>query len=110
MTLLYNYSPSNPNPSLFRQGVALRFLPMNFIRSHSRGRKPQAYGPRGSIEIATLSVKNSRGNKQICAALVWNFRRWVIVLRLYLSALLTFPSVFKYLDKQCKHSGGMSQC
>ena len=34
----------------------------------------------------------------------------MIVLRLYLSALLTFPSVFKYLDKQCKHSGGMSQC
>ena len=58
----------------------------------------RAWGVRGSIEVvkrcalvrtncATLNVKSSVGHPQICAALVWNFRRWTIVLRLYLSAL-----------------------
>ena len=32
-------------------------------------------------------VTNWRGKQQIYAALVWNFWRWAIVLRLYLSAL-----------------------
>ena len=48
-----------------------------YYRSHRRGRRQQARGTRGSIEIAkcgifrtncaTLNVTNSRGNPQICA-------------------------------------------
>ena len=45
--------------------------------------------------FANVNVTNSRRNQQICAALVWNFRRWAIVLRLYLSTL--FPSALKSL-------------
>ena len=49
------------------------------IRSHNRGRRPQARGPRRTIEkdkcaifsenCATLNVINSRGYTQICVGL-----------------------------------------
>ena len=68
--------------------------------SRNQGSWPQARGPRGSIKIAkcaifrpswaTLNVTNLPGRPQICVACVWNFWRWAFVLRLYLSALLTF--------------------
>ena len=63
-------------------------------------------GPRGSIEIAKCAIfrTNCATPAQrhklerepanlICAALVWNFRRWAIVRRLYLRASLTVQGV-----------------
>ena len=54
------------------------------IRSHNRGRRPQARGPRKTIEkdkcaifsenCATLNVINSRGYTQICVGLGDSFK------------------------------------
>ena len=59
---------------------------------------------------ATPNVIKSHENPQIYAALVWNFRRWAIVLWLNLSALWTFQVIHTDLDRQCIHSWRISQC
>ena len=88
--------------------------------SHNRRRRPQARGQRSTIEIAkcasfregncaTLNVTHSHGNRRICAALEWNFRRRAIVSRLF-ECSLNFPSA-SYLDRKCIHSARKkSQC
>ena len=87
---------------------------------HNRRRRPQARGQRSTIEIrakcasfrincATLNVTHSHGNRRICAALEWNFRRWAIVSRLF-ECSLNFPSA-SYLNRECIHSASKkSQC
>ena len=57
----------------------LSFLSRDHTRSHNRGRRPQARGPRKTIEkdkcaifsenCATLNVINSRGYTHICVGL-----------------------------------------
>ena len=93
-----------------------------FNRSQKRGRRPQARGLRGPIEIAkcaifrsncaTLNVPISGGEPhEFVRSIVWNFRRWAIVFQLYLGALwasLNLPFA-SYLNRQCMHSVRMSQ-
>ena len=60
-------------------GLGVAMLLLANSRSHNRGRRPQARGPRKTIEkdkcaifsenCATLNVINSRGYTQICVGL-----------------------------------------
>ena len=68
-----------------RENLRARGQRLLVLVGATRGRRQQARGPRGSIEIAKCA--HFRTN---CEALVRNYRRWAIVLRLCLSALLTF--------------------
>ena len=100
-------------------------------RSHNRSRRSQARIPRGSIEIAicaifrttcATSTSQTRAGTRKFARLVWNFRRWAIVLWLYLSALITFQGlnnsiynactvqewaniIYRHFEKGCRKSG-----
>ena len=105
-------------PFAVNVNLNLSILTIN-IRSYNRSRsQPQAQGLRGSIETAKcanfrtncapLNVTNSRVPREF-ARLSCGFRETGDRFATLFECSLDFPSA-SYLDRQCMHSGRMSQC